>query len=349
VRLKSEPEDFQVEEIPAYEPCGDGSHTFLFVEKRLRNSDEVARALARAAGVAPRDVGYAGRKDRVAVTRQWFSVPDLDPERALAIELEGVRVLRAERHRNKLRTGHLRGNRFAIRAREVGAADIARAQDRALELAQRGMPNRFGDQRFGRDGDNAERARAILVPDETARAPRVRDRRELRFLISALQSAVFNAVLAERADGFDRLELGDVAVVHASGGLFCVEDLAREQARADAFEISATGPIFGSRSVDPTGAPQEREREVMRRFGLDGPLRVPRGIELRGTRRPLRVRPVDLALTRDSESDLWLRFELPPGSYATVLLEELFGEVLGGEASDASRAALSSTPLSDSP
>jgi tRNA pseudouridine13 synthase len=349
LRIKSEPEDFQVEEIPSYEPCGEGAHTFLFVEKRLCNSDEVARALARAAGVPPRDVGYAGRKDRRALTRQWFSVPDYAPERALALELEGVRVLRAERHRNKLRTGHLRGNRFAIRARDVTASDFERARERAQELARRGMPNRFGDQRFGRDGDNALRARAILAPEAGSRAPHPRDRRALRFLVSALQSAVFNAVLAERADAFDAVELGDVAVVHASGGLFVVEELPRESARAAAFEISATGPIFGTRSPEPAGDVLRREREVLHRFGLDGPLQIPRGIELRGTRRSLRVRPGALELAREGDRDVWLRFELPPGSYATVLLEELFGEVARAGGGDPTRAGLSSESHSDSP
>lgn len=325
VRLRSEPEDFQVEEIPSYEPCGEGEHTFLWVEKRLRNSDDVARELARAAGVPPRDVGYAGRKDRIAVTRQWFSVPALAPERALALELPGVRVLRAERHRNKLRTGHLRGNRFAIRVRGVDAQLFEAASQRAGVIAQRGMPNRFGEQRFGRDGDNALRAHQILFPRAGVPAPRVRDRRELRFLLSALQSAVFNEVLAARAPAIDALWQGDVAVVHASGGLFVVDDLERERPRASAFEISATGPIFGTRAIEPVGAAQELETQVLRRHGIEGVPRPPRGIELRGTRRALRIRPGQLQLEREAESDLWLRFELPSGSYATVLIEELFG------------------------
>lgn len=325
MRLRSEPEDFLVEELPSYEPCGAGLHTFLWIEKRLRNSDEVARELARAAGVAPRDVGYAGRKDRNAVSRQWFSVQGLAPERALELDLPGLRVLRAERHRNKLRTGHLRGNRFAIRAREVEAERLEAARRRAQELAARGMPNRFGEQRFGRDGDNALRARQILFPTAGAPAPRLRDRRELRFLISALQSAVFNDVLALRAQAIDELVPGDVAVVHASGGLFVVEDLARELPRAQAFEISATGPIFGNRTLAPQGAALALETEVLCRHGIDAELRVPRGIRLDGTRRPLRVRPVDLRVEPLGERDAWLHFELPPGSYATVLIEELFG------------------------
>jgi tRNA pseudouridine13 synthase len=116
-RLRSEPEDFRVDEIPLYAASGEGGHTFVRVEKRLRNTEELARELARAAGARPADVGYAGRKDRVAVTTQWFSVPGLAPEAALALELHGARVIEAHRHPHKLRTGQLRGNRFEIVAR----------------------------------------------------------------------------------------------------------------------------------------------------------------------------------------------------------------------------------------
>ncbi len=350
MRLRSEPEDFEVEELPAYEPCGGGPHTFLWIEKRLRNSDEVARELARAAGVPPRDVGYAGRKDRNALTRQWFSVPELAPERALALELPGLRVLRAERHRNKLRTGHLRGNRFAIRAREVDAARLEAAEQRVPRLLARGMPNRFGEQRFGRDADNALRARRILFPEAAAPAARVRDRRELRFLISALQAEVFNQVLARRADRIDGLVPGDVAVVHASGGLFVVEDLERELPRARAFEISATGPIFGTRSLEPEGEAAALEAAVLRAQGIDGALRVPRGIRLDGARRSLRVRPAALRVDREGPGVVRLHFELPPGSYATVLLEELFGTQMDpAEGSRAEVGALLSPAGSPSP
>jgi tRNA pseudouridine13 synthase len=335
IRIRTTPEDFRVEERPLYPASGAGAHTFVRIEKRLRTTEAVARDLARAAGARPQDVGYAGRKDRVAVATQWLSVPDLDPDAALALELPGARVLEAVRHPHKLRTGHLSGNRFAIRVRGADAAARARAQARAAEIAARGLPNRFGEQRFGRAGDNAERARRFCAGEIA-----VRDRRDARFLVSAWQSEVFNAVLAARSLPLDELEAGDLAMRHESGGVFLVEDPAREQERAFAFEISPTGPVFGPRMTWPGGAVAARERAVMTEHGLDpDALRLP-GVRARGARRALRVRPDELALEADGE-DVMLRFDLPPGSYATVLVEELFGVVEDASresAHDAARA-----------
>jgi tRNA pseudouridine13 synthase len=321
IRIRSAPEDFVVDEQPLYAPAGTGDHTFVRVEKRLRTTEAVARELARAAGVRAQDVGYAGRKDRGAVATQWFSVPGLAPEAALELALDNARVLEAVRHPHKLRTGQLSGNRFAIRLRGVGAQAFERASLRLAEIRARGLPNRFGVQRFGRAGDNAERARRFCSGEL-----RVRDRRDARFLVSAWQSEVFNAVLAARALPLDALEAGDLAMRHDSGGVFRVDDPERERVRVLAFEISATGPVFGPRMTWPGGAVADRERAVMSAHGLDpDALRLP-GVRARGARRALRVRPDDLALVAEGD-DAWLRFDLPAGSYATVLIEELFGSV----------------------
>jgi tRNA pseudouridine13 synthase len=351
VRARLVPEDFAVEEIPLYAPTGEGGHTFVWIEKRLRTTEEASRDLARAAGVAPREVGYAGRKDRFAVARQTLSVPGLDPERALGLALPGVRVLAAARHPHKLRTAQLRGNRFALRLRELDAG-VAALEAALAELAREGLPNRFGEQRYGSDGRNAERGRDVLL----GRA-RPRDRRDARFLVSALQAAVFDEVLAERLRPLRRLETGDVAVVHASGGLFVVDDVAREQPRADAFEISATGPIVGGRERAPGGEVARREAEALERFGLDAAAlgSAPRGLRLRGARRALRVRPADVAVEIEpgAPREAWLRCVLPPGSYASVLLAELatllgeplaLGPVTGPEASRTLAAPDGGTP-----
>ncbi len=319
-RLRTTPDDFVVDELPLFPATGEGPHTFVRVEKRGRTTEQIARALARAAGVDPRDVGYAGRKDRDAVTRQFFSLPAVDPERALGFELEDARVLEATRHRHRLRVGQLRGNRFEIVVREVDDAQAQAAEASFEEIAVRGMPNRFGEQRFGRDGDNADRARALLRGERVGA-----DRRELRFLLSALQSAVFNEALARRTLALDRLEPGDVAMVHASGGSFLVEDIDREQPRADRFEISPTGPIFGSRLLAAGGAPALREAAAMAACGLDAatPPEPPRGLRLRGARRPLRVPLAEASFEREPGA-VRLRFALPAGSYASVLCECLF-------------------------
>ena len=314
------PEDFVVEELPAYEPQGEGEHTFLWIEKRLRNTDDVARELARAAGVSPRDVGYAGRKDRFAVARQYFSVPGLPVATALGLRLEDARVLRATPHRHKLRTGHLAGNRFELRVRGSGPEQVARSEQARPGLVEVGLPNRFGGQRFGRGGDNVERGRRLLAGE-----PLKVDRRKARFLVSALQAAVFNEVLRTRSLRLDEVEEGDLARRTDSGGIFRVEDVAAENQRARRFEISATGPIFGTRVESPTGAVAAREREAMATFGLDSdPLLAPKGVRMRGARRPLRVPVHNLSLEHERET-LHIRFELPAGSFATVFLEELLG------------------------
>jgi len=317
------PEDFVVEEIPAYPPSGTGGHTFVRVEKRGRTTEAVARELARAAGVRARDVGYAGRKDRRAVTTQWLSVPGLDPQAARRLDLTQARVLEAVPHGSKLRTGHLRGNRFTLTLHGIDAATATAARRHLDALARRGMPNRFGRQRFGREGDNAERGLRLLRGERASV-----DRREARFLLSALQSAIFNEALRQREAALDQLEVGDVAVVHASGGLFVVESAIVEAPRATAFEISATGPMIGTRSgrkdPAPRGAPARREAAAAAALGADpgAALTPPPGLRLPGGRRPLRVRPSE-ANVRHEGDRLAVSFVLPPGSYATVLLEEI--------------------------
>src|SRR5262245_26115923 len=164
--LRSRDEDFVVEEQPAYEPAGQGDHVFVWIEKRGLTTPMAAEGLARALGVAARDIGWAGMKDRRAVTRQWLSLPPpVTPEAALAAAVPGLAVLAARRHPHKLRTGHLRGNRFVLRVAGVG--DSATAAARATAVLERlaeppGAPNWFGEQRFGRDGDNAEAGRRLL-------------------------------------------------------------------------------------------------------------------------------------------------------------------------------------------
>jgi tRNA pseudouridine13 synthase len=320
-RIRTEPEDFRVEELPLYPPSGEGEHTFVRVEKRLVTTDEVASALARAAGVGARDVGYAGRKDRLAVATQWFSVPRLDPHRALDLRFEGIRVIEATLHGHKLRTGQLRGNRFEIAVRGVDDKAREAVRARLAEVSRVGMANAFGSQRFGRAGRNVEVGARLLRGEIVSK-----DRRKARFAISALQSAVFNDVLATRPTGIGEFEFGDIAVLHGSGGQFLVEDVEREQPRAAAFEISPTGPIFGSRVIEPAGEVAIREKAALESRGIClADLRPPSGIRLRGARRALRVRP-DNARMRDFSGGFWLDFELPPGSYATVMIRAVLGE-----------------------
>jgi len=335
-RIRVNIEDFVVDEIAAYSPDGTGSHLFVRFEKRDFTTNEAVKRLARVLEVAPRDVGTAGTKDRRAVTTQWASFPGVDPARALAVELEGIRVLEAIPHGSKLRTGHLEGNRFSIRLRDVDATrddDIRRTIDR---LTREGMPNYFGEQRFGRDGKNVERAIAWLAGD--ARPPR--DHFERKMLASALQSEFFNRTVAARVEAGElgRIFHGDLCRKEETGGMFTAEDVAVDQPRADAFEISPTGPMFGPEMRWPTHEAAERERALLESSGLGPELLERLGKHAPGTRRVVRIRPRDLTVERDAEGVV-LRFALPSGGYATALLRELMKDSedparSGGDASE---------------
>jgi tRNA pseudouridine13 synthase len=251
--IRRSPEDFVVDEIPAYGASGKGEHLFITFEKRGLTTIDAVRALAQALDVDPRAAGHAGMKDRHAVTTQTasFGFPMArDAEAAVAtIAVPGVRVIAAARHDNKLKPGHLVGNRFTITLRDVpaGAAEGVRAA--LLAIGRTGVPNAFGPQRFGRDGDNPERALAWLAGRE--RGPR--DRRQQQLLFSALQSLLFNRVLDRRVAGgtWGAVLPGDLAKKLDTGGLFDVPlegpELDEARARAEAGAIAATGPMFGAK------------------------------------------------------------------------------------------------------
>lgn len=323
-RIKSTPEDFVVDEIPAYEPAGSGDHLYVHLRKRGRTTDDVAREIARALGVKPGDVGFAGMKDKVAVTTQWMSFPagppSADREAALrALSIEGVELLTVSRHGNKLRTGHLRGNRFDLVVRDLpegGAAEVARTLS---SIAEHGAPNAFGEQRFGRQGDNAERARAWLA----GRGDAPRDHKVRRLLFSAWQSAIFNAVLEARlADGTWNVPIeGDVLRKEESGGLFLCSDVQTDRERAAAGEVCPTGPLPGPRMTKPTGAALALEERVSAPFmeGVD----LSRAKNLGdGARRPLviAVRTVEVSEIGEQGRACRVRFVLPKGAYATTVL-----------------------------
>jgi tRNA pseudouridine13 synthase len=324
------PETFVVEEIAAYVPVGAGEHTFLWVEKRGLTTMDAARLLARLLDVDARDVGYAGLKDRNAVTRQWMSVPRVDPERARAIAEPHLRVLEAARHGNKLRTGHLRGNRFELVVGIEPGEEALTALRAGLEaLAASGVPNRFGEQRFGAAGDNAAAGLAILRGER-----RERDHRLRNLLLSAAQSAVFNRVLERRAaDGLAVVRAGDVLQKVASGGLFITEDVATDQRRVDAGELVITGPLPGGREKEAPAGTTAREVEdaALADVGATREEFARAGRDLPGARRPFLV-PLGLgdpAVQPEPERAspngvaARVRFSLPAGSYATVVVAAL--------------------------
>lgn len=316
-RIKTQPADFVVEELPLYEPSGDGEHVYLVLRREGRTTQELASGLARLFALSSRDVGCAGQKDKHARATQTFSLHLLraDPAecaRRVAGEL-GCEVLAAARHANKLRTGHLLGNRFRILVREVQPGAAERAQAILDALAQHGLPNAFGPQRFGRQGDNAERARELL------REPR--RGWSARLLLSAWQSQLFHEWLAARhARGLlPALCAGDVAK-RFDGPLFDVSELEREEPRRRAGEIVPTGPIFGARMRQAQGEARALEDAILAASGVT--LADLARARLDGTRRAAWVRPRACTLAEAAEG-LWLGFELPKGSYATVVLREV--------------------------
>lgn len=320
--LKAEPEHFVVEEIPLYAPSGEGDHLYVRFRKRDRNTLDVVRELARQTGADPREAGVAGMKDRRAVTEQTISLfaPKKSgvEERLAGVAIDGVTVLDVGRHGNKLKTGHLAGNRFTLRVTGLGDGDGERVAARLAEVARTGAPNAFGDQRFGTFGDNAARARAWLTGQE--RPPR--DARLRRLHFSALQSAAFNAVLEARvADGtFASALAGDWLRKEDTGGVFLCEDEADGVARAARFEVSATGPLVGAKGRPAEGAPGELERRLAAPFFEGVDLDAARKLG-EGGRRPLRVRVAELTTAPGKEPGaLEVRFVLPKGAYATTVL-----------------------------
>jgi tRNA pseudouridine13 synthase len=316
----STPETFFVEEIPAYLPAGEGTHTFLWIEKRGLTTPEAVRRLAQALQVPDRDVGYAGMKDRHATTRQWVSVPSVAPEAALALELPDLRVLSAGRHGNKLRTGHLRGNKFEVVLTEVAAGEAPLLEEALAALGREGLPNHYGAQRFGAAGDNVRAGLEILRGQR-----RERDGRRRRLLLSALQSEVFNRTMARRAatGGLLLVRAGDVLQKTVSGGVFVSEDAATDQARVDAGEVVPTGPMPGSREIEPPpgSAAAALEDDALAEVGVTRAELAGVGRDLPGARRPVVV-PVTLGEPPVVAEPGGLRFcfSLPAGSYATMLL-----------------------------
>lgn len=307
-RLDGEPSHFRVDEIAAYAPEGEGDHWFVRVEKVGLNTHDVRTMLATAAGCDVRDVGVAGRKDRHAITTQWFSVP-AEPG---PLEDERVTVLEVARHRHKLRMGHLRGNRFCIRLVDVHPDAAARLPALVSRL-ERGVPNYFGAQRFGRFG-LVDAAR--LIDGKRVKDP--------RFAASALQSAVFNAWLGARLrDGLlDTALLGDVLKKRETGGLFVSEDAAVDGPRVAAGEVDPTGPLPGPKGMAAAAEAAEREVTALAAMGVDDAVLGRLARFAPGGRRVARLVPEDLDLQLDG-ADLVARFTLPKGAYATTVLAEL--------------------------
>jgi tRNA pseudouridine13 synthase len=381
--IRTVPEDFVVEEVPLYAPEGRGDHVLFLLEKRGISTFEALLWLSKTIKVSEHSIGYAGLKDARAVTRQWMSAARVPVERVLAVRHPKIRVLAAGAHPHKVRIGHLAGNRFTIRVRGADLSRLPAARRSLGTLAERGVPNAYGAQRFGIKDDGHLMGRALVRgdygtflshllgrPDDREGDARVRAAREAydagrleeafdrfpmkhriqkkalaallrtgdprdayaalgkrarRIYVSAWQSYVFNRVLDARlgADDYDRLRTGDLAWLHGSGALYPVEDGAAEVDRAARFEASPTGPLPGHDLRRAVGRPGEVEGAVLEAESVPEEALATGPVRTRGARRPLRVPLVDGSLEGEGGDAVVARFTLPPGSFATVVLEEL--------------------------
>lgn len=326
--LRNRAEDFIVEELPGFEPSGEGEHLLLTLEKRGMNTAFVARRLAEWAGIDERGIGYAGLKDRHAVTRQRFSVhlprrqaPPLDALEH-GSENEALRVLDHAWHARKLPRGGLAGNRFVLLLRDVVGAPAA-IEARLATLAGRGVPNYFGEQRFGRGGDNLHAALSMFAGRRVGREQRT-------MLLSSARSALFNRVLGARvaAGCWDRPLDGEAWMLDGSRSVFGPEPFTEVLAgRLAAFDIHPSGPLWGRGALRSTGEAARMELEAMAPAPGDA---LRDGLEragLKQERRALRLRPEELSWRWLEPDCLELAFSLPAGTYATTVLAEL-GDVV---------------------
>ncbi len=341
-QIRTQVEDFEVEELPLYLPAGEGDHLYLWIEKTDVAADALRRTIARCLDVGPGEVGMAGMKDRRAITRQWISVPRRAEPLLAKIDGPRIRLLDVKAHRNKLRTGHLAGNRFRILLRGVceGAGQLA--ADKLTLIQTCGIPNFYGTQRMGHGGATLAAGWAlgqglhglvqVRLPDDTEHALHLRDRSLQRLAASALQSEVFNRTLAERMTRtlHDQVLLGDLCRKTDTGGQFATDDVAREELRLRAGQIELTGPMWGPKMPRPTGDALQLELDVLQACGLDTEIFTRLGALAEGTRRALLVRPIDLSASMIDEG-LMLQFTLPAGAFATVVVNEFAGPVLGAE------------------
>jgi tRNA pseudouridine13 synthase len=317
-RIRASADDFVVREELGFTASGEGQHLLVHVRKRETNTQFVARELARMAGVRPREVGYAGLKDRHAVAEQWFTIglPSTKTQVDLSQGGAGFEVLSATPHHRKLRRGALARNRFEIRvtALEGGEAVLA---ERLRAVRERGVPNYFGRQRFGRDANNLRTAERMLLEGE-----RVKQREQRSFAYSAARSFLFNELLSLRIENetWDRLVVGDLANLDGVGSVFAVDALDDKlERRVAELDLHPTGPLWGKGAPEISGAPSDWEARACGAHPFAAAL-VADGLE--HARRALRLRVQDLEWKFERDT-LCLRFGLTSGAFATSVLREI--------------------------
>ena len=322
-KIRTRPDLFIVEEIPAYEPLGYGDHVYVNLTKSMKTTRETQIELAKIFGLRRENVGHAGLKDKYAVTTQTFSIliMEIDIKEVICIIESnlGVKVNWVKRHPRKLRSGHLKGNRFNIVVTDLNTSIVnAKQQAEKIRLAidQWGIPNYFGIQRFGNDGKNTRDGYGLITGEH--REP---NRWLRRYLISSYLSLLCNKYLSERVriGFFSKLMKGDIAKKHDTGGVFLVEDPEIEKMRFEAKQISFTAPIFGYKMREPEYEAKRFEEKIFLDSGITLDQLKKAGAE--GTRRLGRLTP-DLEIKLHKEG-LNILFNLPSGAFATTILREI--------------------------
>jgi len=332
-KVKTRPEDFIVNEHIAFTLTGEGEHCWLYIRKRLINTDEVAQKLARFAGVKSVAIGYAGLKDKYAVSSQWFSVqlPGKANPDWHVLETDQLQILQISRHCRKIQRGALSHNHFCILLRDMDSATTTDAftllAQRCQEIERTGVPNYFGEQRFGHQRNNLDAAIAMFQSMQadiklSGRKKLSRHRRSL--YLSAARSWLFNQILSERVDAGNWYQYlpGDVFMLDGKSACFKDDGSAEIPRRLRHHEIHPTGCLWGGGDIMTTADSYALEMQVINRYPelRDGLLAA----RVQLMRRALRLHPSAVQIEQQ-ENNALLQFNLPAGCYATVILDEILG------------------------
>ncbi|WP_438864718.1 tRNA pseudouridine(13) synthase TruD [Neptunicella sp.] len=315
--IKSTPEDFQVTEIPAYSLTGEGEHIYLWLQKRELNTAYVAEQLARFTGLPLRAISYAGRKDKYALTEQYIAVhlpgnhnPDWN-----SFDLEGARIISATRHNKKLRTGALKGNKFTLTIRQLSHPEQVIQRLSLIKLA--GVPNYYGEQRFGNQNSNLHLAQKLIQGEN------IRNRNKRSICISALRSWLFNETISQRLQHnlYARPLVGDVMKLAGTNSFFVAEQVDEQiQQRLQSGDIQLSAPLWGMGKLASEGHVAEFEQSIATQFDLVA--RTLESLKLEQERRAINLKPNNLEYQLDGNT-LTLSFDLPSGCFATSIIREL--------------------------
>ncbi|GLX81761.1 tRNA pseudouridine(13) synthase TruD [Thalassotalea eurytherma] len=316
-KLRSQMADFKVFEILPFEPCGEGEHLIIHIEKTGANTVFVARQLAKYFGVAEKFVTYAGLKDRFAICQQSFGVhvPGKKNYDLGDLDIEGVKVLSWQRHNKKLKTGALIGNRFEITLTDV--SDVEDVEQRWQKICTRGVPNYFGEQRFGIDGGNIARAQYLFEGNK------VKDKKKRSIYLSAARSLIFNQIVAKRIEEnmYDVLHAGDVCMLAGTQSVFLAEEVDDTLLnRLDEKDIDLTASMWGAGSLMSQGDIAELEEDVANENELFAKGLAKFGLKQERRRIRLTIAQPKIAV---SENQVTVSFFLPSGCFATTVLREL--------------------------